>query len=217
MVGAVVRWASHSHAWGTSYYCLESSRGRSVGRLSRGFVFLGFTVALLRYGRRLQSVGRAMTARRARVMTLGTGLVPPVSRACSSAQRASTCGMAVPRRRNAVVPVRRGIRPLVKSSVARAVAISYLTLFGAFRSSVSVVGHALNEQLGCGRLSWCSHSSTGGLIAAALVRSRTPKSDRALAGRRSRRVCRQDRRWRHTRDRHRAVRAHHVLNGFVFV
>src|SRR5262245_65573061 len=49
-------------AWGTSYYCLgvlAGSIGRDMG-WSRGFVFLGFTVALLAMGAVSSTVGRAI-------------------------------------------------------------------------------------------------------------------------------------------------------------
>src|SRR5215831_19447906 len=62
-------------AWGTSYYCLGVLAGpisKDTG-WSRGFVFLGFTVALLTMGVVSNAVGRAIDRRGARaVMTLGT-------------------------------------------------------------------------------------------------------------------------------------------------
>src|SRR5262252_10158279 len=65
-------------AWGTSYYCLGVLAGpisKDTG-WSRGFVFLGFTVALLTMGVVSNAVGRAIDRRGARaVMTLGTLLV----------------------------------------------------------------------------------------------------------------------------------------------
>src|SRR5262252_4047281 len=65
-------------AWGTSYYCLGVLAGpisRDTG-WSRGFVFLGFTVAVLAMGIVSSAVGRAIDRRGARaVMTLGTVLV----------------------------------------------------------------------------------------------------------------------------------------------
>src|SRR4026207_1950761 len=65
-------------AWGTSYYCLGVLAGpisRDTG-WSRGFVFLGFTVAVLTMGIVSNAVGRATDRRGARaVMTLGTVLV----------------------------------------------------------------------------------------------------------------------------------------------
>ena len=65
-------------AWGTSYYCLGVLAGpisQDTG-WSRGFVFLGFTVAVLAMGVVSNAVGRAIDRRGARtVMTLGTVLV----------------------------------------------------------------------------------------------------------------------------------------------
>src|ERR1043165_2901216 len=65
-------------AWGTSYYCLGVLAGpisQDTG-WSRGFVFLGFTVALLVMGLVSSTVGRAIDRHGGRaVMTLGTVLV----------------------------------------------------------------------------------------------------------------------------------------------
>jgi hypothetical protein len=65
-------------AWGTSYYCLgvlADPISQDTG-WSRGFVFLGFTVAVLAMGLVSNAVGRAIDRRGARaVMTLGTVLV----------------------------------------------------------------------------------------------------------------------------------------------
>src|SRR4029434_11127781 len=79
MVGAVVALGiTQITAWGTSYYCLGVLAGpiaRDTG-WSRGFVFLGFTVALLVMGIVSNAVGRAIDRHGGRVvMTLGTGLV----------------------------------------------------------------------------------------------------------------------------------------------
>src|SRR4030095_13194674 len=55
-------------AWGTSYYCLGVLAGalRQDTGWSRGFVFLGFTVALLAMGIVSSSVGRAIDRHGAR-------------------------------------------------------------------------------------------------------------------------------------------------------
>src|ERR1700740_1153688 len=79
MMGAVLALGvTQITAWGTSYYCLGVLAGpiaRDTG-WSRGFVFLGFTVALLAMGLVSSTVGRAIARRGARaVMTLGTVLV----------------------------------------------------------------------------------------------------------------------------------------------
>src|SRR5262245_36889745 len=63
MVGAVVALGvTQITAWGTSYYCLGVLAGpisQDTG-WSRGFVFLGFTVALLAMGLVSNTVGRAI-------------------------------------------------------------------------------------------------------------------------------------------------------------
>ena len=142
-------------AWGTSYYCLGVLAGpisQDTG-WSRGFVFLGFTVALLTMGLVSSAVGGAVDRRGARaVMTLGTLLVS-----------AGLFALAHVRSEAAYLAVWAflglGMRlclydaafaALVQVAPSRGrTAISYLTLFGAFASSVFwVVGHSLNEQVG---------------------------------------------------------------------
>ena len=142
-------------AWGTSYYCLGVLAGpisRDTG-WSRGFVFLGFTVALLAMGIVSSTVGRAIDRHGGRaVMTLGTALVS-----------AGLLALAHVRGEAAYLAVWAflglGMRlclydaafaALVQVAPSRGrMAISYLTLFGAFASSVFwVVGHALEEQVG---------------------------------------------------------------------
>jgi MFS family permease len=142
-------------AWGTSYYCLgvlAGPIGRDTG-WSRGFVFLGFTVGLLAMGLVSSTVGRLIDRRGARVvMTIGTLAVSAGLFALSQV-RSEAAYLAV----WALLGV--GMRfclydaafaALVQVAPSRGrTAISYLTLFGAFASSVFwVVGHALNEQVG---------------------------------------------------------------------
>ena len=79
MVSAVIALGmTQITAWGTSYYCLGVLAGpisQDTG-WSRGFVFLGFTVALLVMGVVSSAVGRAIDRHGARVvMTLGTVIV----------------------------------------------------------------------------------------------------------------------------------------------
>lgn len=142
-------------AWGTSYYSLGVLAGpisEDTG-WSRGFVFLGFTVALLAMGVVSGAVGRAIDRHGARaVMTLGTVLVS-----------LGLFGLAHVRSEAAYLAVwvflGLGMRLCLYDAAFAALvqvapsrgrqAISYLTLFGAFASSVFwVVGHALNEQVG---------------------------------------------------------------------
>jgi MFS family permease len=142
-------------AWGTSYYCLGVLAGpiaQDTG-WSRGFVFLGFTVALLAMGVVSGVVGRAIDRLGARlVMTLGTGLVSAGLFALGNV-RSEAAYLAV------WVFLGLGMRLCLYDAAFAALvqvapsrgrqAISYLTLFGAFASSVFwVVGHALNERVG---------------------------------------------------------------------
>ena len=156
MVSAVVALGiTQITAWGTSYYCLGVLAGpitRDTG-WSRGFVFLGFTVALLVMGLVSNAVGRAIDRHGGRaVMTLGTMLVS-----------AGLFALAHVRSEPAYLAVWAflglGMRLCLYDAAFAALvqvapsrgrkAISYLTLFGAFASSVFwVVGHALNDQVG---------------------------------------------------------------------
>ena len=156
MVGAVLALGiTQITAWGTSYYCLGVLAGpisRDTG-WSRGFVFLGFTVALLVMGVVSSTVGRAIDRRGGRaVMTLGTVLVSIGLFALSLVPSHAVylvvwaflgIGMRLCLYDAAFVA-------LVQIAPSRGrTAISYLTLFGAFASSVFwVVGHALEERLG---------------------------------------------------------------------
>ena len=142
-------------AWGTSYYCLgvlAGPIGRDMG-WSRGFVFLGFTVALLAMGLVSSSVGHAIDRHGGRaVMTLGTLMVSAGLLALAHVHGQATY-LAV------WVFLGLGMRLCLYDAAFAALvqvvpsrgrkAISYLTLFGAFASSVFwVVGHALEEQVG---------------------------------------------------------------------
>ena len=156
MTGAVLALGiTQITAWGTSYYCLGVLAGpisKDTG-WSRGFVFLGFTVALLAMGLVSSAVGRAIDRHGGRVvMTLGTVIVSAGLFALAHVHREATY-LAV------WVLLGLGMRmclydaafaALVQVAPSRGrMAISYLTLFGAFASSVFwVVGHALEEQVG---------------------------------------------------------------------
>lgn len=141
--------------WGTSYYCLGVLAGpisKDTG-WSRGFVFAGFSVALLTMGVVSSAVGRALDRHGARrVMMLGTVLVSAGLFALSQV-RSEAAYLAV------WVLLGLGMRLCLYDAAFAALvqvapsrgrkAISYLTLFGAFASSVFwVVGHALNEHVG---------------------------------------------------------------------
>jgi MFS family permease len=156
MMGAVLALGiTQITAWGTSYYCLGVLAGpisQDTG-WSRGFVFLGFTVALLAMGLVSSTVGRMIDRHGGRaVMTLGTALVS-VGLFALAHVRSEPAYLVV------WAFLGLGMRlclydaafaALVQVAPSRGrTAISYLTLFGAFASSVFwVVGHALEEQVG---------------------------------------------------------------------
>jgi hypothetical protein len=142
-------------AWGTSFYCLGVLAGpisRDTG-WSRGFVFLGFTVALLVMGIVSSAVGRTIDRRGARaVMTLGTALVSlglfALAQVRSEAAYLVVWAFLGVGMRLCLYDAAFAALVQVAPSRGRK-AISYLTLFGAFASSVFwLLGHALNERLG---------------------------------------------------------------------
>jgi MFS family permease len=156
MVGAVLALGiTQITAWGTSYYCLGVLAGpisRDTG-WSRGLVFLGFTVALLAMGLVSNAVGRAIDRHGARVvMTLGTALVSAglvaLSQARSQAVYLVVWAFLGVGMRLCLYDAAFAALVQIAPSRGRS-AISYLTLFGAFASSVFwVIGHGLNERLG---------------------------------------------------------------------
>src|SRR5262245_52538165 len=142
-------------AWGTSYYCLGVLAGpisQDTG-WSRGFVFLGFTVAVLAMGLVSSAVGRAIDRHGARaVMTLGTALVSAglfaLGHVHGQVAYLAVWGFLGVGMRLTLYDA--AFTALVQVAPSRGrTAISYLTLFGAFASSVFwVVGHFLNERVG---------------------------------------------------------------------
>ena len=141
--------------WGTSYYCLgvlAKPISDDTG-WSRGLVFLGFSIALVVMGIVSTSVGRAIDRHGARiVMTLGTAIVC-LGLVALAHVRSEATWLA------AWVVLGLGMRMSLYDAAFAALvqvapsrgrqAISYLTLFGAFASSVFwVVGHFLNEAVG---------------------------------------------------------------------
>jgi MFS family permease len=156
MVGAVLALGiTQITAWGTSYYCLGVLAGPISKDLgwSRSFVFLGFTVALLAMGIVSSAVGRSIDRYGARaVMTLGTALVSAglfaLAHVTSEAAYLAVWAFLGLGMRLCLYDA--AFAALVQVTPSRGrMAISYLTLFGAFASSVFwVVGHALNEQVG---------------------------------------------------------------------
>lgn len=142
-------------AWGTSYYCLgvlAAPIGADTG-WSLSLIYLGFTAALLTMGLVSTSVGHAIDRYGARsVMTVGTLLVSAGLFALSLVQ-SGTAYLAV------WIFIGLGMRLCLYDTAFAALvqvvpsrgrrAISYLTLFGAFASSVFwVLGHFLNEAAG---------------------------------------------------------------------
>jgi MFS family permease len=156
MAGAVLALGiTQITAWGTSYYCLGVLAGpisQDTG-WSRGFVFLGFTVALLAMGIVSGAVGRAIDRHGGRaVMTLGTVLVSAglfaLAHVRSEAAYLAVWAFLGLGMRLCLYDAAFAALVQIVPSRGRA-AISYLTLFGAFASSVFwVVGHALNQQVG---------------------------------------------------------------------
>jgi MFS family permease len=142
-------------AWGTSYYALGVLAGPMSADTgwSRGFVFLGFTVAVLTMGLVSNAVGRAIDRRGARaVMSLGTVVVSAGLLALAHVRSEATylAVWAVLGLGMRLCLYDAAFAALVQVAPTRGrTAISYLTLFGAFASSVFwVIGHALNERVG---------------------------------------------------------------------
>lgn len=142
-------------AWGTSYYCLgvlAAPMGVDTG-WSRSLIYFGFTVALLTMGLVSTSVGRAIDHYGARmVMTIGTLLVSigllALSLVRSEAAYLAVWGFIGLGMRLCLYDAAFAALVQVVPSRGR-LAISYLTLFGAFASSVFwVLGHFLNEAVG---------------------------------------------------------------------
>ena len=142
-------------AWGTSYYCLGVLAGPIAADTgwSRSLVYFGFTLALLAMGLVSAWTGRAIDRHGARrVMSIGTVLVS-IGLVALSAVRTEAAYLA------AWVFLGIGMRLCLYDAAFAALvqvlpsrgrqAISYLTLYGAFASTVFwVVGHFLDEALG---------------------------------------------------------------------
>jgi len=142
-------------AWGTSYYCLGVLAGPIAldTGWSRSLIYFGFTVSLLAMGALSPWAGRAIDRYGARVvMSTGTVLVSAGLLALS-AVRSELAYLAVWAflglgMRLCLYDAAFAAMVQVVPSRARS-AISYLTLFGAFASSVFwVLGHLLDEAVG---------------------------------------------------------------------
>jgi MFS family permease len=142
-------------AWGTSYYCLGVLAGPIAADTgwSRSLIYFGFTAALLAMGVISAWAGRAIDRWGARdVMSAGTVLVS-VGLVVLSQVRSEAAYLAT------WVFIGLGMRLCLYDAAFAALvqvvpsrgrlAISYLTLFGAFASSVFwVLGHFLNQAYG---------------------------------------------------------------------
>ncbi len=142
-------------AWGTAYYCLGVLAKPVVADTgwSLSLVYFGFTVALLVMGLVSTWAGKAIDAYGARrVMALGTVLTSVGLFALSLVQSqaawlAAWAFLGVGMR---LCLYDAAMAALVQVLPSRGrIAISYLTLFGAFASTVFwVVGHYFNEAIG---------------------------------------------------------------------
>ena len=142
-------------AWGTSYYCLGVLAGPIAADTgwSRGFVFLGYTVAMLVMGLVSTTIGRMIDAYGARtVMPLGTVIVSAgllgLSQVESPAAYLGVWAVLGLGMRCCLYDA--AFAALVQVTPTRGrTAISYLTLYGAFASSVFwTIGHYLNAAAG---------------------------------------------------------------------
>jgi MFS family permease len=142
-------------AWGTSYYCLGVLAAPITDELewSRSFVFFGFTVALLVMGAISTPIGKLIDRQGARLVMCSGTLIVSVGLATLANVTAQWTYLLT----WAVLGV--GMRMCLYDAAFAAVvqvapskgrqAISYLTLFGAFASSVFwTLGHHLNEAVG---------------------------------------------------------------------
>src|SRR5262249_28776469 len=153
MMGAVVALGiTQITAWGTSYYCLGVLAGPIMADTgwSRSLVYFGFTVSLLVMGAVSAWAGRAIDRYGARaIMTAGTVIVSLGLYAFSLVQSewAYLAVWALLGAGMRLCLYDAAFAALVQVVPSRGrLAISYLTLFGAFASTVFwVVGHYLNE------------------------------------------------------------------------
>lgn len=194
-------------AWGTTYYCLGILAASITAETgwSRSLVFFGFTVALLSTGLVSVWAGQLIDRHGARPMLLLGTLLCTLGLFMLSLVRSEATYLAV----WAFLGV--GMRlslydaafaALVQVAPTRGrMAISYLTLFGAFASTVFwVIGHYLKAELGWRQtlvafaaihlliclplnaygLSW---REAGGLSASPAEKARTARERPPLAGR----------------------------------
>ena len=142
-------------AWGTAYYCLGVLAVPIAAETgwSRGFVYSGFTAALLAMGAVSAWAGKAIDRHGAqRLMSAGTVLLSLAMLLVSLASSEATYLLAwaflgVAMRFCLYDASFAGLVQVLPSRGRQA--ISYLTLFGAFASTIFwVIGHYLNEAHG---------------------------------------------------------------------
>jgi predicted MFS family arabinose efflux permease len=142
-------------AWGTAFYCLGVLAGPIAHELNftRSFVFLGFTVAMLTQGLVSASIGRLIDRWGGRnVMSLGVVLIAIGLAALANVTNWIAylavwvfLGLAM---RMSLYDAAFAAIVQVAPSRGRT-GISYLTLYGAFASTVFwVIGHQLSEAVG---------------------------------------------------------------------
>ncbi|MBN9262446.1 MAG: MFS transporter, partial [Hyphomicrobium sp.] len=142
-------------AWGTAFYCLGVLATPIANELgfTRSFVFLGFTVAMLMQGLVSASIGRLVDQWGGRqVMSLGAvfiaiGLAALAMVSHWIAYLAVWAFLGVAMRMSLYDAAFASAVQVAPSRGRKA--ISYLTLYGAFASSVFwVIGHQLSEAMG---------------------------------------------------------------------
>jgi len=142
-------------AWGTAFYCLgvlATPIAEELG-FARSFVFLGFTVAMLVQGMVSATIGRLVDQWGGRqVMSLGVVLIAIGLAALAMVQNwasylAVWAFLGVAMRMSLYDAAFASIVQVAPSRGRKG--ISYLTLYGAFASSVFwVIGHQLSEAMG---------------------------------------------------------------------
>ncbi len=142
-------------AWGTSYYCLGVLAGPIAldTGWSSSLIYFGFTVGVLTMGIVSAWIGRAIDRHGARAVMSSGAVLVSAGLVALSMVRTETAYLAV------WAFIGFGMRLCLYDAAFAALvqvapsrgrrAISYLTLFGAFASSVFwVLGHFFNEALG---------------------------------------------------------------------
>ncbi|MEO5698808.1 MAG: MFS transporter [Burkholderiaceae bacterium] len=142
-------------AWGTTYYCLGVLAGpisRDTG-WSQGLIYFGFTVSLLMMGVVSTAAGRAIDRFGARAVMSAGAVLSTVALLLLSRVEGEAAYLAVWAFLG--IGMRLSLYDAAFAALVQVVpsrgrqALSYLTLFGAFASTVFwILGHQLNEALG---------------------------------------------------------------------